>query len=121
MPTKFTNRDATFEKMSFTLVFRFQTHNFRLLHQKMSIEFLYQFVQTTCHTTHHKIIAVLFQVQITKYFVNARIDVVQFKSKFVTSLSDEYSCQCFNAFLVPFTAALSLQYFELLIPEGTLT
>ena len=29
MPTKFTNRDVTFEKMSFTMVFRFQTCNFR--------------------------------------------------------------------------------------------
>ena len=37
---------------------------------------------------------------------------------FVTSFSDEYSCQCFDAFLVPFTAALSLQNRELLIPEG---
>ena len=40
------------------------------------------------------------------------------KSIFATSLSDEYSAS-FDAFLVPFTAALSLQNLEFLIPEGT--
>ena len=35
MPTKFINRDATFEKMSFTLVFRFQTQIFSLLRQNV--------------------------------------------------------------------------------------
>ena len=38
-----------------------------------------------------------------------------------TSLSHECSCQCFEAFLVKFTAALSLQNLELLMSEGTFT
>ena len=43
------------------------------------------------------------------------------KSILDTSLPPENSCQCFDAFLVPFTATLSRQNLELLIPEGTFT
>ena len=43
------------------------------------------------------------------------------RSIFVTKQSHENSCQCFDAFLVPFTASFSRQNLELLIPEGTFT
>ena len=53
-----------------------QDHNFSLHNLEIILEFICQHFQIGCCSTHQKVVAVLFQVEIiSKPFVNTRMDV----------------------------------------------